>query len=76
MKVKDTFKYFCDMCWVFFTIMSACWAVFLIVTIAIAIVSGFSIGLLVIAAVTVFYGLMLFAVSYWEAHTHWKKGDA
>jgi uncharacterized membrane protein len=73
-RVRDTFKNFCDLCWIGLVLTGSVWvlmAVLLIISLfAGAWPAASFFGLVVIA-----YGGMLALVSYLEARSHWKRGD-
>lgn len=74
MRIRDTLKNFCDMCWVALYLTGAVW-VLMTVLFLIALFTGMWSAATFFGCVSLAYGGMLCLVSYLEARNHWKAGQ-
>jgi hypothetical protein len=74
-RIRDTFKYFCEICWVMFSLLTSAWAIFMFIVIV-----GFfnggpaQTGYWIFSGAIIGLGLMIALISYFEARSHWKYG--
>lgn len=74
MRVRDTFKNLCDLCWAMLFLTGAVWVVMVILFI-IALVTGTWPAVTFFGVVVVAYGGALSLVTYLEARSHWKRNE-
>jgi hypothetical protein len=75
MKVRDTFKNFCELCWVALALSGLVWLLFVVLAL-VGLLGGVWNVAVFFGAMAVVYGGMLFFVSYLEARNHWKHRKA
>lgn len=72
MRVRDTFKNFCDLCWVALILTGSVW-VLMVVLLIVALVTATWAAASFFGLVVFAYGGMLCLVSYLEARNHWLR---
>lgn len=72
MRVRDTFKHFCGLCWLMLFLTGSVW-VLMVVLFIVALVTATWTAVTFFGLVVIGYGGMLALVSYLEARDHWKR---
>lgn len=73
MRIRDTFKYFCDTCWVMFILLTCVWALFAFISVVGFFAGGPAHGSYWIwVGITALLGIMIVWVAYSEARSHYK----